>query len=205
MIRSKGAIPTIATGSVLRLAISVNFMAAILSSTTAFASGSEGAHHGSIADVAGLWINFLVYVAILTVLLRKPIKNGWAARRERIAEEVSAATSELEAAERELAAVEALTKNITQEQSRARADILKQGELEAAAIATAAQEKSARIKSQVHDLLQGESRSAQANFRAALVAKAVELSKARFQTGEFAGRQGAYIDAAVDRAKKLVR
>lgn len=205
MIRSKGAIPTIATGSILRLAVSVNFMAAILSSSVAFASGSEGAHHGSIADVAGLWINFLVYVALLTALLRKPIKNGWAARRERIAEEVSAATSELEAAERELAAVEALTKNITQEQSRARADILKQGELEAAAIVTAAQEKAARIKSQVRDLLQGESRSAEANFRAALVAKAVELSKARFQTGEFAGRQGAYVDAAVDRAKKLVR
>lgn len=211
MIRPQGAIPTLTTGKLGSLAISVNIIAAtlcsaVLTSTVALASGSaEGAHHGSIADTVGPWINFVVYVVLLTVLVRKPIKNGWAARRERIAEEVAAATSEMEAAGRELAAVEALTKNITQEQERARAEILKQGELEAASITAAAKEKSSRIKSQVQDLLEGESRSAQANFRAALVAKAVELSKSRFQSGEFASRQGAYVEAAVDRAKKLVR
>lgn len=172
--------------------------------TVAQAGGAEGAHHGSIADIVGPWINFLVYVTLLVVLVRKPVKNGWASRRDRIAQEVSAATSEMEAAERELAAVEALTKNIAQEQERARAEILKQGELEAASIMTTAREKSSRIKAQVKELLEGESRSAQASFRASLVAKAVELSKARFQSGEFSTRQGAYMDAAVNRAKKLV-
>jgi F0F1-type ATP synthase membrane subunit b/b' len=173
--------------------------------TSAFASGGEGGHHASIADISGPWINFIVYVALLTALVRKPIKNGWASRRERIAAEVAAATSEMEAADRELAAVEALTKNIGQEQERARLDIVKQGELECASIASASNEKAARIKSQVVELLEGESRSAQASFRASLVAKAVELSRARFQGGEFASRQAAYVDAAVDRAKKLVR
>lgn len=205
MIPLKGAIPTLSTGKICSLAISMNIIAATLSSTVALASGSEGGAHGSIADTIGPWINFIVYIAILTVLLRKPLKSGWAARRERIAEEVSAATSEMEASGRTLAAVEALTKNIAQEQERARAEILKQGELESASIATAAREKAARIKSQVLDLLAGESRSAQAHFRASLVAKAVELSKARFESGEFSSRQGAYIEAAVDRAKKLVR
>lgn len=205
MIRTQGTISTPSTGKMLRLAISMNVIAATLCSTTAMASGGEGAHHGSIADIAGPWINFLVYVVLLVLLVRKPIKTGWAVRRERIAEEVAAATSEMEAAERELAAVEALTKNIAQEQDRARAEILKQGELEAASITAAAHEKASRVKSQVRDLLDGESRSAQTNFRAALVAKAVELSKARFQSGEFTSRQGAYVEAAVDRAKKLVR
>jgi len=200
MTRPQGVIPVL---SVIR-ACSVATSSLLLAATVAHASGSEGAHHGSIADVVGPWINFIVYVVLMVVLLRKPIKNGWAARRERIVSEVSAATSEMEAAERELAAVEALTKNITKEQERARAEILKQGELEAASIVSAAREKASRIKAQVKELLEGESRSAQASFRATLVAKAVELSKARFQNGEFASRQAAYVDAAVDRAKKLV-
>jgi F0F1-type ATP synthase membrane subunit b/b' len=170
----------------------------------AFASGGAG-HHPSIHDIVPFWVNFVIYVGVMTFLLRKPIKSGWAARRERIAEEVSSATSDMEAAERELAAVEALTKNLSQEQDRARADILKQGELEANAIISAAKEKAIRLASSTKDLLEGESRSAQAQFRAALVAKAVELSKSKFQTGELAARQSAYVDAAIDRAKKLVR
>lgn len=204
MIRPQGTILSLHT-AMTRVAITATLLASQLSVSLAHASGGEAGHHGSIADIAGPWINFIVYVALLAVLLRKPLKSGWAARRERIAEEVAAATSEMEAAERELAAVEALTKNISQEQERARLDIVKQGELEAASIAAAAKEKAARIKSQVAELLDGESRSAQAGFRASLVAKAVEISKARFQGGEFASRQAAYVDAAVDRAKKLVR
>ena len=111
----------------------------------------------------------------------------------------------MEAAERELAAVEALTKNLTQEQERARVEILKQGELESGSIVSSAKEKAARLSSSTKDLLEGEARSAQAHFRATLVAKAVELSKAKFQTGELAARQSQYVDAAIDRAKKLVR
>lgn len=179
--------------------------AALFGLSQAFASGSAEAHHGSIGDLVGPWINFLVYLVLLVTLVRKPIRNSWVARREQIVKDVADATSEMESAEHELSSVETLTKNLTNEQAKAREEILKQGELEAASIEAAAREKAARIKSQVRDLLDGESRSAQANFRAALVAKAVELSKARFQSGEFAARQGAYVDAAVDRAKKLAR
>jgi len=204
MIRPQGTILSL-QAKTSSLAIVTTLLVAQLSATPALASGGEGGHHASIADISGPWINFIVYVVLLTALIRKPLKNGWSSRRERIAEEVAAATSEMEAAGRELAAVEALTKSIAHEQERARLEIVKQGELEAASIASAAMEKAARIKSQVGELLEGESRSAQASFRSSLVAKAVELSKARFQGGEFASRQSAYVDAAVDRAKKLVR
>lgn len=187
----------------IALAALVVAIGALVSS--AYAASEGGEHHGSIADLTWYWVNFLIYVSLLYVLLCKPLVNGWAARRERIAQEVSSATSEMEAAERELKTIESLTKSIASDKERARADILKQGELEAEALLKSAKEKSARIKSQVADLLKGEARSAQAQFRATLVAKAVELSKARFQSGDFASRQSAYIDAAVDRAKRLVR
>jgi len=192
------------TSTHARLVVATALVATFAVSDFAMASGGAG-HHPSIYDIVPFWVNFVLYVALMTYILRKPIKNGWASRRARIAEEVSSATSDMEAAERELATVEALTKNLSQEQDRARTDILKQGELEANAIVSAAKEKSARLASSTKELLEGESRSAQTHFRAALVAKAVELSKSRFQTGELAARQSVYVDAAIDRAKKLVR
>ena len=194
--------PTGTIFSLKTLALSIALVLTV--SELAVASGGAG-HQPSIHDIVPFWVNFAIYIALMTVLLRNPIKNGWASRRNRIAEEVASATSDMEAAERELAAVEALTKNLSQEQERARLEILKQGELESNSIVSTSKEKAARLAASAKDLLEGESRSAQAHFRAALVAKAVELSKAKFQTGELAARQSQYVEAAIDRAKKLVR
>ena len=202
MIRPTGTILLLTTSTSTRILTATALV--IATSDLALASGGAG-HTPSIHDIVPFWVNFAIYLVLMTVLLRNPIKNGWSSRRSRIAEEVSSATTDMQAAERELAAVEALTKNLSQEQNRARIEILKQGELEADAVISAAKEKAVRLASQAKDLLEGETRSAQTHFRAALVAKAVELSKTRFQTGELASRQSVYVDAAIDRAKKLVR
>lgn len=204
MTRPTGTIFSLKTSTSVPAVVAFSLVIALPVTELAFASAGAG-HHPSIHDIVPFWVNFVIYVALMTVLLRNPIKNGWASRRDRIAEEVSSSSSDMEAAERELAAVEALTKNLSQDQERARIEILKQGELEASAVISSAKEKAARLASSTKDLLEGESRSAQGRFRAALVAKAVELSKSRFQTGELAARQSVYVDAAIDRAKKLVR
>ena len=184
------------------LRIAAPLCTALLTISTAFAEGSE--HHGSIADLKWFWVNFVLYTVLLSILLQKPLRNGWAARRERIAQAVTSATDDVAKAERELAAVESLIKNSAVDQSRVHSEIVKQGELEAAEILKAASEKSSRLTSQVKDLLEGESRSAQIAFRAELVKRAVNLSKGRFESGEFASRQSMYVDAAISRAKRLV-
>ncbi len=204
MTRPTGTILSTKTSTSLTAVVATSLVPALAVSDVAVASAGAG-HHPSIHDIIPFWVNFVIYIALMTALLRKPIKNGWASRRNRIAEEVASATSEMEAAERELAAVEALTKNLSLEQERARVEILNQGELESDSIVSAAREKAARLAISTKDLLEGESRSAQAHFRSALVAKAVELSKTKFKTGELAARQSRYVDAAIDRAKKLVR
>ena len=204
MTRPTGTILSTKTSTSLTAVVATSLVTALAVSDVAVASAGAG-HHPSIHDIIPFWVNFVIYIALMTALLRKPIKNGWASRRNRIAEEVASATSEMEAAERELAAVEALTKNLSHEQERARVEILNQGELESNSIVSAAKEKAGRLATSTKDLLEGESRSAQAHFRSALVAKAVELSKVKFQTGELAARQSHYVDAAIDRAKKLVR
>jgi len=169
----------------------------------AFASSDAG-HSPSISDLGVFWVNFLIYVTLLYVLVRKAIANAWAARRESILASVTSATDEVNAAERELNATEALAKNIAADQEKARGDILRQGQAEADALVSSAKEKSERIKTQAQELLKGEGRSAEASFRAALVTKAVEISRERFSRGEFAAKQEQYLDAALSRAKRLV-
>jgi F0F1-type ATP synthase membrane subunit b/b' len=203
MTRPTGIMLSAKTSPFVRV-VATSLVASFVIVDLAFAGGGAG-HHPSPHEIVPFWVNFVIYIALMTALLRKPIKHGWASRRTRIAEEVSSATSDMEAAERELAAVEALTKNLSQEQERARVEILKQGELEANSIVSSAKEKAVRLASSTKDLLEGESRSAQATFRAALVAKAVELSKSRFKMDELATRKSVYMDAAIDRAKRLVR
>jgi F0F1-type ATP synthase membrane subunit b/b' len=150
------------------------------------------------------WVNFLIYVSLLFVLVRKPVGNAWLARRNAILGAVTSATDEVNAAERELNATEALLKNLAAEQDRARTEIVRQGQAEADAIVVAAKERAERIKQQAAELLKGEGRSAEAGFRAALVGRALEISRDKFARGEYSTKQSAYVDAALSRAKRLV-
>lgn len=171
---------------------------------SAFASSSA---HGepSIADLTVYWANFTVYSILLYVLLRKPIAHGWNARRARIQETVESCASQVASAERELNAIEALTKGLASEQDRARTEIVTQAKLEAEQIVASARTKATRIREQAKDMVAGEGRSAESTFRTTLVARALELARAKFAGGEFSSKQQAYLDAAVGRAKRLVQ
>jgi F-type H+-transporting ATPase subunit b len=174
-----------------------------MASSPAFASGEAG-HAPSIADLGVFWVNFTVYVILLYALAGKAISKAWSARRNAILAAVTSATDEVNAAERELNATEALVKNLLADQERARADILRQGQVEAEVIVARAREKSDRLKAQAVELLSGEGRSAESAFRDALVARAVEISRGSFLRGDFAAKQEQYVDAALARAKRLV-
>jgi F0F1-type ATP synthase membrane subunit b/b' len=167
---------------------------------------STGAHHEpSFSDITFHWINFVLYIGAMTYLLRKPIQNSWAARAKRIKQEVQQCTDEVDAAERELNAIEALTKGLSAEQERVRQEIATQAKLEAEEILKQANQRAVRIREQGKELLKGEARSAETLFRASLVQRAVHMAKERFTRGEYASREQAYVDAAVTRAKNLVQ
>jgi len=173
--------------------------------TTANAYASGAGHTPSIGDLTFYWINFVLYVALMSYLLRKPIKNGWAARTARIKQTVADCTDQVESAERELNAIEALTKGLPAEQERARQQIITQANLEAADIVKQAEQRAVRIREQSKEMLKGEMRSAQSSFRASLVSRALQLAKDRFSKGEYVAREQAYVGAAVSRAKSLVQ
>lgn len=192
----------VSTRDVLTLA-ALLIVSSLASSSSAHASGAG--HTPSIGDLTFYWINFVLYVAMMCYLLRKPIRNGWAARAARIKQTVTDCTDQVESAERELNAIEALTKGLPAEQERARQQIIAQANLEAADIVKQAEQRAARIREQSKEMLKGEMRSAQSSFRASLVSRALELAKQRFSKGEYATREQAYVGAAVSRAKSLVQ
>lgn len=168
------------------------------------AHASSGAHAPSLSDLTFYWINFVLYVALMVFLLRKPIRSGWAARTTRIQQSVSECTDQVDAAERELNAIEALTKGLATEQERVCQEIVSQANLEADDIVRSATQRATRIREQAKEMLKGETRSAQLSFRASLIARAMELAREKFTKGEYAAREQTYVGAAVARAKSLL-
>jgi F0F1-type ATP synthase membrane subunit b/b' len=177
--------------------------ALLIVASDAHASGTG--HAPSIGDLTFYWINFVLYIALMSYLLRKPIKTAWASRTARIKQTVSDCTDQVASAERELNAIEALTKGLPTEQERARQQIISQANLEATDIVKQAEQRAARIREQSKEMLKGEMRSAQSSFRASLVSRALQLAKDRFSKGEYATREQAYVGAAVSRAKQLIQ
>ena len=178
-------------------------VAAIALPSPVFASA--GGHSPSFADLTFYWVNFILYVGLMSFLLRKPIKNAWVARTARIKQTVLDCTDQVESAERELNAIEALTKGLAAEQERVCQEIVEQANLEAQEILKNANQRAARIREQAKEMVKGETRSAQVSFRSTLVARALELARAKFSAGEFASREQAYVGAAVTRAKGLLQ
>lgn len=169
------------------------------------ALASSGHGEPSIGDLTFYWINFALYVGIMTYILRRPLARAWAARAARIRENVMQSSDDVDAAERELNAIEALTKGLPVEEEKIKQQIVEQANAEALDIVRQAEQRAARIREQARELLKGEARSAQSTFRHALLARAVELTKEKFGAGEFAGREDAYQAAAVVRAKQLAQ
>lgn len=173
---------------------------------SAIAAAGHAAHSApAFTDLKFYWINFILYVGIMTYILRKPLAKGWAARAARIKQSVMRSSDEVEAAERELNAIEALTKTLPQEEERIKKEIAEQGDAEAAEIISQAEQRAARIRQQATELIKGETRSAQSSFRQALVDRAVQIAKDRFGAGEFSAREELYQTAAITRAKQLVQ
>jgi len=70
-----------------------------LLSSVAYASGGGGEHHTNWTFVGSLIFNFVAFIALLFVLLKKPVGNFFAERSDSIAEQLNRADKAREEAE----------------------------------------------------------------------------------------------------------
>jgi F0F1-type ATP synthase membrane subunit b/b' len=182
---------------------SVSLVLALIHTSAAMAS--SGHSEPRFSDLTFYWINFVLYVAIMAYILRKPIRTGWAARVERIKQSVTRSATDVEVAERELNAIEALSKSLPAEQERIKQQLLEQANLEAEELIKDAHQRAQRIRHQAKELVFGETRSAESAFKRSLVSRAIAIAKDRFGKGELVARDAVYTARALSRADSLIK
>lgn len=145
--------------------------------TAAFAEeeGHGGHHHaGSIADLAPYWINFLLYLGLLIVTLRKPISKAWAARIENIEASVNKGKNEREFAERALKEAKARETALLSEIKKITSQIKQESETESVEIVQDAKIRAERTKSQGKDMITAEAKAYEVSLKRALAEEVVK-------------------------------
>jgi len=137
-----------------------------LTAGLALASGGEGDHAG------GQWtnfffrlMNFVVLVAVLIIVLRKPLKSGLGARVEQIKSELEELEAKREEAKRAYALMEQRLADSAAEREQVLADFRAMGEKEKAAIVAGAEATAQRIKEQANFTIEQETAAAKADLR----------------------------------------
>ena len=144
-----------------------------LSAGLALASGGgEGAAHGGggVSD-SQMWdfiyriMNFVVLVAVLVVVLRKPLKSGLSSRVDQIKTELEELETKREEARRAYALMEQRLADAAGEHEKILAEFRAMGEKEKAAIIEGAQTTAQRIKEQASFTIEQETAQAKAELR----------------------------------------
>lgn len=144
-----------------------------LSAGLALASGGgEGTAHGGggVSD-SQMWdfiyriMNFVVLVAVLVVVLRKPLKSGLSSRVDQIKTELEELETKREEARRAYALMEQRLADAAGEHEKILAEFRAMGEKEKAAIIEGAQTTAQRIKEQASFTIEQETAQAKAELR----------------------------------------
>lgn len=193
------------TSSIVRLKMRMPFLLALVLLPTAVAHAAGGHGTGSITDLKWPWVNFAIYAAILTYLLRKPLAAAWAARRAAMIDLVGAAQREAEEARKELVAAEAKISTLNAELARVGADIEKEGVREAGDLVLDAKKRAERIVAQGKDLALAEKRSTEESIRKEIVEQALKRAEASLRNELNVDTDRPLRDAAVSAVRGLVQ
>lgn len=163
------------------------FLFLVLQAGLIFASsGGEGAggHEAAtgessarITDLILRAVNFGIFFVVLFILLRKPLKQGMAGRREGIQKELDELEQKKRAAQQELAQFEARIAGMKEEREALLRDFIRDGEREKQKILDGAQKTAARIVEQAQLTIQQEIQKANQALREEVAEKAVKMAE----------------------------
>jgi len=162
----------------------------VLYATMVFASsgGEGGGGHGAAAahggettarllDLLYRSINFGIFFVVLFILLKKPLKQGLASRKESIEKELEELEAKKEEAKQEFKTLEARISNIKEEREALLAEFKVEGEKEKQKIIDNAQRVASRIVEQAQLTIQQEIQKANLSLRQELSDMAVQMAE----------------------------
>ncbi|MCF8034208.1 MAG: F0F1 ATP synthase subunit B [Desulfarculaceae bacterium] len=143
-------------------------MVALTAGLALASGGGEGGHGGGDSQ----WTNFLfrvmnfaVLLAVLIIVLRKPLKSGLGARVDQIKSELEELEAKREEAKRAYALMEQRLADAAGERDKVLADFRAMGEKEKADIVAGAETTAQRIKEQANFTIEQETAAAKAELR----------------------------------------
>jgi F-type H+-transporting ATPase subunit b len=164
-----------AVGLVLVLTLALGGLA------LASSGGAEGAESQKVWDLIWRIMNFAAVVAVLVILLRKPLGQALRGRREGIREELERLEAHRAEAQAELAQAQAELSALAAERDKVLAEYVAQGEAEKARILAEAEAMAERLKDQARKRIELELQAAKKSLTAevaeAAMAQAAELVK----------------------------
>jgi F-type H+-transporting ATPase subunit b len=144
--------------------------------------GAEAAHGGGetrerILDLVYRTINFIIFFGVLFFLVRKPLKQALATRRESIQQELSDLEKKKEEAQREFEALSKRIANIKEEREAILAEYRAEAEKEKEKIIENARKMADRIVDQAQKTIQQEIQKANQVLRQEMAETAVRMAE----------------------------
>lgn len=149
----------------------------------AVASAAGGAHHGepTFWDTKYYWVNFLLYVGLLYVLLKKPVSAGWNGRTATIAEAVNRGKLQLEKAEADLREARSRLASVDAEIAKIKSDIRRDTDLEGKQIIEDSRARAVRIVHQGKASAEAEKKALDLQLRRELAEAVLERAEAQIR------------------------
>lgn len=141
------------------------------------AAGHGGETTARLLDLLYRSINFIIFFGVLFFLLRKPLKQALADRRDSIQKELEELEAKKEAANREFQALEKRISNINEEREAILAEYKTEAEKEKQKIIENAQKTAARIIDQSQLTIQQELQKANQSLRQEMSEMAVRMAE----------------------------
>ncbi len=165
---------------------------------------AEHAHHASIADIIPFWVNFVIFSAVMFLILRRPVLAGWAKRRHSIESAVVGAKEELEAVDAKYLQAQAKLSRLSIELNQLTAEVEKDIELESKQAKEFALAGAAKIMQRAKETILAEEKAAISRIRRDIAETALRVAQEKLKTFVTPDKDKRLRDLSLERVRGLL-
>jgi F-type H+-transporting ATPase subunit b len=171
---------------------------ALLVPSTALASGAEGFPTANWTELGSQTLNFVIYLAVLVALAKKPVTAFFKGRREEVAGAIESAEAATSAAEARLAETMKKLDDFDAERETVLAEFRELGEAERRKIVADAESAASKIVRDAEQAAERELAQARESLRTQLVSTALTKAQALLTARMTSVTQAQLIDDGID-------